>query len=297
MKNSHQWITAGQGTPPRVLWSVSSDAPLVSCSLQRESEQLIIADTSGGLYSITKGGRIDSVVRGPTPIRALAMSDVGQGGACLVGDNLAYFFTPRLEFRNAIELPDSPLALAVEAHGRFAAVSLANGSTVILDGPRKPIVQFETVRPLIELEFLVGKPALVGIADYGLICCHDFRGEQIWQEKLWANAGDFCTSGDGKIILLASFSHGLQRYDRSGNNVGSYQLEGTVNRVSCSFDGLAMTASTVEGYLYWISSEGDLIWGGQAPEPIAKIICDPLGTGIYCGFESGKILRLTWAGI
>src|SRR5437899_3269105 len=76
---------------------------------------------------------------------------------------------------------------------------------------------------------------LVGAADHGLLCCYAFSGEQEWSQPMWSNVGDMAVTGDGETILLACFSQGIQSFEGSGRQVGSYQLDGTVSHVSTSY--------------------------------------------------------------
>ena len=78
---------------------------------------------------------------------------------------------------------------------------------LIIRGPANPggavVRRFGSLQPLIALKFLVHRPALVGVAEYGLLCAHAFTGEEEWQQQLWTNVGDMSLTGDGQTILLA----------------------------------------------------------------------------------------------
>jgi len=288
------WSSGARGKSPETRWVGATDAPLVWLELSRETDEVLAADVSGGLYLLDPQGRIAALTRGPAPLRAIAWSDTGSGGVALVGERKLYWFDRQLEFQGSVELPEPTLAVAIDSHGDYAAVSLTNGANLIFDGPRKPIHSFETMRPLVNLDFVVEHPQLVGIADYGLLCCHSFQGEVEWQEKLWGNAGDVALTGSGEMILVASFTHGIQRYDDEGQNVGSYQVEGTVSRVCTSYLPKRIGAATLERHLYWIDVSGEMIWAAMMNDDISRLCCDPLGRGLVCGFQSGRILRLEW---
>lgn len=288
------WLSQGRGVRPQVTWAFTTDAPLVCLQLARETGEVLAADESGGIYLLDRSGDVVSLTRGPRPLRALAWSDTGQGGVALVGANQLYWFTRKLEFQGSVELPDESLAAAVDPHGDYAAVSLASGLNLIFSGPRKPLHHFDTTRPLVRLDFLVYHPAIVGVADYGLLCCHSFNGRLLWQEKLWANAGDVTETGSGDMILVACFNHGIQCFDEDGTNVGSYQLEGTACRVSTSFLRQRIAAATLERQLCWLNADGQMLWSATAPEDVSRVLCDPQGHGLVCGFQSGRILRLDW---
>jgi hypothetical protein len=292
--SDREWLSAGRGSPPQATWAFTADAPLVWLELARETGEVLAADVSGGIYLLDRRGKIGSLTRGPTPIRALAWSDPGNGGVALVGENRLYWFTRQLEFKGGVDLPEPSLGVALDAHGDYVAVSLANGMNLVFDGPRKPRYQFETLRPLTHLRFLATQPALIGMADYGLLCSHSLQGDPRWQQQLWTNAGDLAVTGGGEMVLMAGFSHGIQRFDDRGRNVGSYQVEGTVCRVASSFTPRRIAAATLERHLYWLDADGDRLWATSLPEDIGRLACDPLGEGLVCGLESGRLLRLDW---
>lgn len=288
------WLKAGNGRVPRLSWSLATDAPLVAMRLGRETGEVLAADQSGGLYLIDRSGKIANLTRGRTPIRSLGWSDTGEGGAALVGEDKLYWFDRSLKFQGAIDLPLQSLALAVDPHGQYAAVSLADGGTQVFDVHRKRVRRFETAQPLIALEFLLGEPALLGVAEYGLLCCYSFAGEELWQEKLWANVGDLAVTGDGSSILLACYAYGIQCHDEEGTQVGSYQLGGTVCKVATSFIPGRIAAATLERHFYWLDPSGRVEWQSTLPDDIKSLQCDPRGTGLVCGFQSGRIMRLDW---
>ena len=294
IRGDQEWLSSGHGRRPEVTWSFAADAPLVRMELSRETGELLVADVSGGIYLLDRRGKVVSLTRGPTPLRSLAWSDTGQGGVALIGDNKLYWFTRQLEFQGGIELPEPSLAVALDAHGDYAAVSLTDGANLIFAGPHEPLHHFETARPLVQLAFLVYEPSILGVADYGLLCSHSFRGDAQWKENLWVNAGDIAVTGAGEMILVACFNQGIQRFDAKGQNAGSYQMEGTVSRVSTSFAPHRIAAATLEKQLYWLDADGQMLWAATALEDVSQVICDPFGQGFLCGLQSGRILRLDW---
>jgi len=294
MANPREWLINGNGQTPELSWSFSTDAPLAWMELARESGELLAADRSGGIYLLDRNGRVVAVTRGQVPVRGLAWSDNGAAGVALIGDSKLHWFSRQLEFRSQYELPDTALAVAVDPHGEYVAASLVSGTTLIFDGPRKPIHRFESQRPFVKLLFLSEIPGLIGVADYGLLSNRTFQGGIRWEEKLWASAGDIAASGNGDMVLVACFAHGITRYDSEGNQSGSYQVEGTAARVACSYLPYRIVVATMERQLYWLNVDGKMIWAAEAPEDIIRVVCDPLGKGLVVGFGSGRIVRLDW---
>jgi hypothetical protein len=296
MSEGGDWLKQGQGTRPRLSWSQSTDAPLVALRLARETGEVLAADAIGGLYHINRAGKIANLTHGPSPIRAIAWSDTGAGGIALVGDEKLYWFNRDLRFQGWLEHSEPVLGLALEAHGDYAAVSLPSAMTIVYDANRKSVRRFHSLQPLIALEFLVNRPAIVGVAEYGLLCSHAFTGEMEWQQQLWANVGDLSITGDGRTILLACYSHGIQCHDADGRQVGSYQLGGTVSRVSTGYIAGHVAAATMERHFYYIDSDGQVEFQAALPDDICRVICDPFGKAVIVGHSSGQIERLDWGG-
>ncbi len=294
MNAGGDWLKHGEGHRPQISWELSTEAPLVALQLARETGDILAADAIGGLYHIDRAGKIANITRGPSPIRAVAWSDTGSVGIALVGDEKLYWFNQRLLFQGWIEHAEPILALAVEAHGNYAAASLSSATTVIYDAHRKSVGRFSSSLPLVALEFVVGRPALVGVAEYGMLCEHAFTGQEEWRQQLWSNVGDMTLSGDGRTILLACYSRGIQCHDDRGRQVGSYQIGGTVSRVSTSFRPGRIAAATIERHFYYLDADGQVEFQAALPDDACRIICDPLGQGVVVGLATGRIMRLDW---
>ncbi len=146
---------------------------------------------------------------------------------------------------------------------------------MVLNERKRKIARFETVRPLHFIEFCGTEPVLFGSAENGLLCCHNLAGAQLWQERVWSNVGAMSVTGAGDIIYLANFSHGVQAFDGDGVSLGAYVLEGTVDKVSASYEPYRLIATTIEQYVYWLDSDGDLIWASSAPAGVVDLKCDP----------------------
>lgn len=289
-----EWLTSGRGIPPEQRWTVTLDGPLACMELSRETGEVLAVDATGGVYRFDRRGRIQALTRGFHDVEALAADDVGRVGAVLKGDSALMLFSRQLKVQWSVELGSPTGAVAMDPHGHYVAVSLANGQTVIFDRYKRRITQFDTVRPLSFLQFLASEPAVIGAAEYGLLCAHELKGPVIFSQKLWSNVGDLCVTGDGAAIYLAAFNFGIQTFDSDGELRGSYVLEGTPNHVSATFVPKRLIVTTLEGNIYWLDADGERLWASQLPEELREVRCDPLGTGIVCGFSSGRILRLDW---
>ncbi|MGE5195405.1 MAG: hypothetical protein ACM3U2_23170, partial [Deltaproteobacteria bacterium] len=90
------------------------------------------------------------------------------------------------------------------------------------------------------------------------------------------------------------YSHGIQCHDGQGRQVGSYQIGGTVSRVSTSFVPGRIAAATMERHFYYIESDGQVEFQATLPDDVCRVFCDPSGRGVVVGLSSGRIMRLDW---
>ncbi len=289
-----RWINEGRGTAPATGWTFGTDGALSGLELARESGDVVAADDTGGLYRLDRRGQFAAVTRLRHPIRGVACSDDGQFVAAIVGECELHRFDSHLQELWKVELPEPCLAVAMDPFGQYMAVSLTNGVCLVYAAEKYRVAGFETIRPLSFLRFVVTEPVILGAADHGLLGCYSLTGSPIWEEKLWSNIGGLSATGDGELIFVPSFAHGLQTFDGDGHNIGSYVLEGTINHVSTGYDSGRLIVSTVERHLCWLDADGELVWEAQAPEDISHLTCDPLGEWIVCGFASGRVMRLDW---
>lgn len=289
------WLRDGQGNPPTLRWLFSLEAPLVAMDLGRESGEILAADEAGGLYRIDRRGELLKSSHGLRGVRVVAWSDTNAAGAVILGDRKVLRLNGNLEAEWSVGLPEAALGVALAPYGRQTAISLANGGNLVLGEQSEQLSIFETARPLKWIQFLANKPVLVGAAEYGQVCAHRINGERLWSEKCFASLGEMCAGADGETILVAGFNQGIQSFDGDdGSTKDSYLIEGTVGRVSCSYNADRIAAATLERQLYWLKSDGRLLWSTEVDDEIVRVICDPLGEWLLVGLCSGHIYRLDW---
>jgi len=288
------WISGGRGIGPTPAWSCTSEGPLTCLRLAAETGEVFAADETGTLMRLDRSGRIASLTRLRDPVRALDWSDDGRMGVAVCGESTVHLLNREFQSIWKLNLPDICLAAAIAPFGTHLVVSMVNGRNLVYSQHKNREAEFETIRPLSFLTLCTADPVIIGAAEHNLICCHDLNGEQLWTEKLWTNVGGLAATGDGGLIYLASFHHGIQTYDGEGEGVGSYVVDGTVSRVAVSYDPNRLIAATLERQLYWLDADGQLLWATTVPDDVAALLCDPLGEWAVCGFESGRMVRLDW---
>jgi hypothetical protein len=288
------WLREGKGIAPKRKWTQATDGNLVAMSLARESGELFVADESGAITRIDRSGKILSMTRTRRPVQKMAWSDHGEWGIAVTSENVIRRLDRNLKQEWDVEVPDTCLAVAITPYGHHMAVGLADAGVLIYNERQRRLARFDSIRPLSFLQFSAAQPVLFGAADHGVLCCHNMAGAQLWQENLFSNVGSFAATGDGDLLYLASFGHGIQTYDGDGGSVGAYVLEGTINRVAATFEPQRLVAATIERYLYWLDSDGEMLWASGAPSDIHSLACDPLGEWVIVGFTNGQVIRLDW---
>ncbi len=290
------WIRSGRGLGPTAKWSCATEGPLTCFDLAAETGEVFAADEAGTLLRLDRAGRIAALTRLREPVRVLDWSDDGRTGVAVSGEATLHRLDRDFQSVWKLDLPEVCIAVAAAPFGTHFAVSLANGRNFVYSEHKRREAEFETIRPLSHLRLCTAVPVLIGAAEHDLLCCHTLAGEQLWDEKLWSNAGGIAVTGDGDLIYVAGYHHGIQTYDGEGQSVGAYVVEGTVNRVAVSYDPNRLVASTLEHHLYWLDAEGQLLWASTAPDEICGLHCDSSGEWAVCGFDSGRLLRLDWGG-
>jgi hypothetical protein len=289
-----RWLDGGRGLGPEWTWSFTADAPLVGLDLARETGETLVADAAGSVYLLDRRGRILTLSRGLHALAEIAWSDSGECGAVVVDDHVLNVLSRQLRVTWSYEFHEAILAIAVDPFGRHFACCLGGGETRILNVGRKTVTRFSTARPMAHVRFVASQPELIAAAESGLLCRIGLDGTPIWNEACWSNIGDLAITGDGRTVFIAGLNLGIQRFDGYGNSQGTYVLEGTPNHIATSFGLRRLVASTIEKGLYWLDADGEILWAAETAEAARTLRCDPLGAGIVCGFESGRVVRFDW---
>ena len=288
-----QWLSGGRGMPPALTWGFSTDAPLIALRVAREGGRTLVADAGGGLYRLDPTGRVEHLQRGLKDLTALAFADSGGAAAAAFGRDVLGWVEPDLKVKWRQSMPAAITAVAVDPHGRHAAVALSNGDVTVYTNRRKKLTRFTAIRPLDHLHFLASRPLLVGAANRGLIAAYDLRGRQELDVKTWANCGDLAVTGDGTRMAVAAFNLGVQRIDGAGRVRDTLSTGGSPSKVALPFRGWGPLAlATLEQELFRLTVAGEVDWAAPAPAPVAGLALDARGRLLTVGFETGRVVRL-----
>ena len=294
----HAWIANGRGAVPRVAWAFRAEAELVAVKTAREGGRTLVADAGGGLSRLGPGGRLEHLQRGLKDLTALAFADAGTAAAAAFGDDVLGWIEPDLKVKWTQTMPSAITALAVDPHGRHAAVALASSDVAVVTNRKKRLARFASLRPLASLHFLATEPKLVGAAGDGFLGSFDLRGRQELDVKTFANCGDLAVTGDGRRMALAAYNLGVQRLDASGRVRDTLAVGGTPGRVALPFSGAGpLAAATQERQLFRLTAGGEIDWAAEAPDDVVALALDAAGGELTVGVAAGRVVRLSFAGL
>ncbi len=287
---------------PTPAWTALTDAPLKGIALAREAGAVFAWDEGDQLYRINGRGEFDSVARAPGRIIGAAMSDdgslvalLGEGGRLWLMDGVFELIHERPALSDA-------LSIAVDPHGRYVAVASKMNLVQFYTRHARQAGKFETRQPLSSMVFVPDKPYLIGIGSFGAITGFALSnrgmngvaldGAVAWNEPLMSGVGRLATTGDGEMILIACYTHGVQRFDLEGRAEGAYHLGGSPGQAVPDFAGRLIAVTTLEGELAILSGAGNVRWRTTLTRPAVALETDALGRYVVYGQATGEIVRL-----
>jgi hypothetical protein len=290
--------TPGQ---PVLAWRTLTDAPLVGFRLAREAGLLLVWDEARSLLLLDAAGERLGSVRAPAPVLSADLSDDGALIAVLAGGPRLLLLDEELAPLADRPAPAGATVLTVDPHGRYLVVATRSGENHLYSRHGKPAGRFTTRQPLTHVRFIAGEPRIICGSGYGFVAALDLRparspgtleAEPVWEERLLSNLGRLEVSGDGGMVLASCYNVGVQRYDRSGHNEGSYHLGGTALHAIPDFPGRSIAVATQEGDVGLLNRAGNVRWKtGLGRAPVA-LEFDALGRHLTYGLATGEIARV-----
>jgi hypothetical protein len=288
---------------PTTTWTVVTDSPLKGLSFAREAGTILAWDEGNQLYLINVRGETLSTTRVPRQILTGAISDEGSLIALLVESENTDLLLLSADFdvKSERPAPSESSFLTIDPHGRYMAVGTRQNALHLLNRYGRVAGKLETMEPLSHLCFVPGRPLLVGAAAFGMLVGIELQpsrsagrldAEIVWQDRLMSNVGRLALDGEATMILASCFTLGIQRFDLTGRNEGSYHLGGTVSHAVPDFPGRTIAAATLEGELALMNSAGNVRWRTMLARPVIALEIDPLGRYLIYGHATGEIVRL-----
>jgi hypothetical protein len=288
---------------PTTTWTVVTDSPLKGLAFAREAGTILAWDEGNQLYLLNVRGESLSTTRVPGRILTGAISDEGSLIALLVETDGAalMLLTADFDVKSERAAPSEASFVTIDPHGRYLAVGTRQNTLHLLNRYGRAAGRLETMEPLSHLCFVPGRPLLVGAAAFGMLVGIELEPnrsqarldpEIVWQDRLMSNVGRLALDGEATMILASCFTLGIQRFDLTGRNEGSYHLGGTVSHAVPDFPGRTIAAATLEGELALMNSAGNVRWRTTLARPVIALEIDPLGRYLIFGHATGEIVRL-----
>lgn len=270
-------------------WSWYGNGPLKGCGLLRERQWIYAWDDANTIYLLDLEGKLIAQRQAPKELVALAADDVGESLLAASRMGQIWWLDANLRPRWELEIPFTPLGVAVEAHGNYAVISSQQGENVIVALGGAKVAQYQTTRPLKFLAFVPTDGTIVGSADQGLIACHDLSGKVLWSTTDWSAVGGMAVDGAGANVLLACFGHGIVRIDAGGKKEGTYRLEHSPALVAVDFDGSELLVASLERTIAHMTFEGTVKASRFLEEKPVGLAFDPLGRYGVLAFGDGEL--------
>lgn len=287
------WMNQGAGQAPDSVLTFRPEATITAFSGMLEGGDFVFADQLGTLYRLDSLLNVTTLTRLQDPARLLAWSAVGKRGIAVVGNSTLLGLSDKLKMDWSVDLPFVCSAIAIDPYGQYIFAADADGGGLLVNERGKKIAPVTTLRPLAHVEFLVEEPVFFGAAEHGLLGAYSLNGKPMWEETLWSNVGDLSLIQSSGKVALASLNHGLHIYNANGESTATLVLDGTVQRIACSYNGKVMYAGTVENKLYRLDNSGHLLWAAEADQPALGLFAHPLGqSAVIC--QELAALRLAW---
>jgi len=292
---------AGSRLDPAPAWTVVTDAPLKGLALAREAGSVFAWDEADQLYRVDASGQFQSVARAPGKVIGAAISDDGSLVGLLGEGAVLWLMDGDFELLHERAVIADPISIAIDPHGRYVAVGSRMNVVQFYSRHARASGKFETKQPLSSMVFVPDKLFLVGIGAYGSIsgiglvprgATGSLDGATAWYEPLMSGVGRLATTGDGGMILIACYTHGVQRFDIEGHAEGAYHLGGSAGHAVPDFAGRTIAVSTLEGELAILSGAGNVRWRTALNRPAIALETDALGRYVVYGQATGEIVRL-----
>ncbi|MCI0380584.1 MAG: hypothetical protein L0215_23605, partial [Gemmataceae bacterium] len=181
--------------------------------------------------------------------------------------------------------PAPLLAVALDPFGHWLALATGQGEVLLADarsaGQSQLVRKISCSRPLRQLVFAPNCLLLAGCADYGLVGMFDHIGAWKWRDAPVVHLGGMSISGDGSVLLLACFSEGVHRYDRSGRAHKRLATPKPCRLVAQTFDGSLIVASGLENELWCFDAAGSLLQTAGLEQPVTALALTGLGDNVY----------------
>lgn len=276
----------------RPAWSRSLPSAPVGLSLARESGSILVWDGEPTLGRYDRLGQRELRQRAPAELKLAAMAEDGSSVAAAGSKGQVWLLTADLTPHWERSIRRAPTALAIEHLGKRVAVADDGGGLSLFDSAGQLAWRETVPRPLVHLVFVPETGAVVGCAEFGLVCAFSPQGKSLWRDGLFAHVGALTTSGDGKRILLACFTGGLCRYSLPKPNREEITSAGACRLVSSSYGGGALLTADLDKTVTLRDVAGKAMHTLQLPASPLALTLEPLGGAAVLALNDGRMMRI-----
>lgn len=268
---------------------------IVSLDFAHESRSLLVASRRGQLSLLNQSGDRVAENLGFVGVSRIVIAHAGTIAAAVVDQSRLVCLNASLKPLWDVSVTGRITSLAISPHGSHIAFSTDSSRLHIVSTDKRETAKIETRRPMEHIAFLSDEPELIAAAEFGQLCRFDLKGREIWNEQLLNNVGDMCVADAAKRFFLAAFNHGVQVYNRSGEQLGSFAIDGIPSRVSAASTKSRVAVLTLENRIYWLNFEGEVQWAVDVSHDPPQHICTgPLGDRLFIATQSGSLLQVSW---
>lgn len=268
---------------------------IASLDFAHEAGTLLVATRRGHLTMLSQSGDrlFENLNFGSLSKAVIAHS--GDIGAAVVDQNRLVCFNRSLKQLWDASITGRITSLAIAPHGSHIAFGTDSCRLHIVATDRREVAKIDTRRPVEHIAFLEDEPALIAAAEFGQMCRYSLKGKEIWSEQLLNNVGDLCLAAGARKMFLAAFNHGVQVYEFTGEQLGSFAIDGIPSRVSASATQSRVAVATLENRIFWLNFEGEIQWAVDiSQDPPMHICAGPLGDRLFMATQSGCLLQVSW---
>lgn len=273
--------------PLNQLWTYSFPSEPRGLSLAREPGRSLVWCANDWLYLLNPRGQLQAQVHFPETIACAASADTGSLIIVAGQQGLLRSFAPDLSPRGG-GFPNLPggnaaqtTSLALDPFGQTLARADNQAQLHFRTSPNQPPVSHPCPRPLTHLAFVPTDRRLVACADSGLILAFDTQGKILWRDAPFSSIGSLSVDGAGENILVASFTDGIQRWNKEGKKQDRIATPEPCRLVCQSFESEVILAAGLEAGWWAQRGKEGKVSHFKEDAPITALACCPLGDRVW----------------
>jgi hypothetical protein len=259
-------------------------------SVVREGNYLFVWDENNCLQLFNAQGKMQARAKIPGQVVAAAASDSGSCFVAITDDGRLFNLGPDLGVRRCRQFRPGAVSVALDPHGAYLLFADADGGLGMTDVEGRPCWFERTPSPFVHLAFMPVLPFMIGCSNLGLIACHGFAGNAVWQCGLVCHVGGLAIRGADGACVLACYSEGLQHYSFAGKNLGRWRLHEPCRLVSVAFASELFLTTGLSNRVYLVNQSGGLLAQSALEKPAAHIALSAAGDQAFAAIYGGGLV-------